>query len=124
MARRPVNAFSLSFLDCMCCGFGAVILFFMIINTGSVRNTDERLRQLTAEARMREDLDIYDRVGGGDGFATGMAWAFLDGRDPQEAVEIGAANGALTMTTPGDTSMMSEAEVLKAVTAKGARVVR
>ena len=76
------------------------------------------------EARMREDLDIYDRVGGGDGFATGMAWAFLDGRDATEAVEIGAAHGALTMTTPGDTSMMSQAEVLRAVTAKGARVVR
>lgn len=76
------------------------------------------------EARMREDLDIYDRVGGGDGFATGMAWAFLDGRDAAEAVEIGAAHGALTMTTPGDTSMMSQAEVLRAVTARGARVVR
>jgi 2-dehydro-3-deoxygluconokinase len=76
------------------------------------------------EARMREDLDIYDRVGGGDGFATGMAWGFLDGRGPQEAVEIGAAHGALTMTTPGDTSMMTKAEVLHAVAAKGARVVR
>jgi 2-dehydro-3-deoxygluconokinase len=76
------------------------------------------------EARMREDLDIYDRVGGGDGFATGMAWSFLDGRGPREAVEIGAAHGALTMTTPGDTSMMTEAEVLRAVTARGARVVR
>ena len=76
------------------------------------------------EARMREDLDVYDRVGGGDGFATGLAWSFLDGRDAQEAVEIGAAHGALTMTTPGDTSMMTRAEVLRAVTAKGARVVR
>jgi len=76
------------------------------------------------EARMREDLDIYDRVGGGDGFATGLTWSFLDGRDAQEAVEIGAAQGALTMTTPGDTSMMTRAEVLKAVTARGARVVR
>ncbi len=76
------------------------------------------------EARMREGLDIYDRVGGGDGFATGMAWAFLDGRDAAEAVEIGAAHGALTMTTPGDTSMMTQAEVLRAVTAKGARVIR
>lgn len=76
------------------------------------------------EARMREDLDIYDRVGGGDGFATGLAWSLLDGRDAQESVEIGAAHGALTMTTPGDTSMMTKAEVLRAVTAKGARVVR
>jgi 2-dehydro-3-deoxygluconokinase len=76
------------------------------------------------EARMREALDIYDRVGGGDGFATGLAWSFLDGRDAGEAVEIGAAHGALTMTTPGDTSMMTRDEVLRAVHAKGARVVR
>lgn len=76
------------------------------------------------ESRMREDLEIYDRVGGGDGFATGMAWSFLDGRSASEAVEIGAAHGALTMSTPGDTSMMTEAEVLRAVAAKGARVVR
>ncbi len=58
------------------------------------------------------------------GTATGMAWGFLDGRDAQEALEIGAAHGALTMTTPGDTSMMTVAEVLRAVTAVGARVVR
>ena len=76
------------------------------------------------EARMREDLEIYDRVGGGDGFATGMIWGFLEGLDPAEAVEIGAAHGALTMSTPGDTSMMTREEVLKAVTAQGARVVR
>jgi 2-dehydro-3-deoxygluconokinase len=76
------------------------------------------------EARLREDLGIYDRVGGGDGFASGMAWAFLDGRGPQEAVEIGAAHGALTMTTPGDTSMVTQAEVLRAVSTRGARVIR
>ena len=76
------------------------------------------------ESRMREDLEIYDRVGGGDGYATGMIWSFLDGKGPGEAVEIGAAHGALTMSTPGDTSMMTKAEVLRAVAAKGARVVR
>ena len=76
------------------------------------------------ESRMRENLEIYDRVGGGDGFASGMIWSFLDGRPAAEAVEIGAAHGALTMSTPGDTSMMSKAEVLKAVSAKGARVER
>jgi 2-dehydro-3-deoxygluconokinase len=53
-----------------------------------------------------------------------MIWSFLDGRSAEEAVEIGAAHGALTMTTPGDTSMVTGAEVLKAVTAQGARVVR
>jgi len=76
------------------------------------------------EARMREDLEIYDRVGGGDGFATGLSWSLLDGKDGAEAVEIGATHGALTMSTPGDTSMMTKAEVLRAVDAKGARVVR
>jgi 2-dehydro-3-deoxygluconokinase len=76
------------------------------------------------ESRLRENLEIYDRVGGGDGFASGMIWSFLDGRPAQEAVEIGAAHGALTMTTPGDTSMMTTAEVLRAVEAQGARVVR
>lgn len=76
------------------------------------------------ESRMREDLEIYDRVGGGDGYATGMIWSFLEGEEPQRVVEVGAAHGALTMSTPGDTSMMSKAEVLRAVDAKGARVVR
>ncbi len=76
------------------------------------------------EARMRENLEIYDRVGGGDGFASGVAYAFLSGKDPQEAVEYGAAHGALAMTTPGDTSMMTVKEVEKAIGAKGARVER
>ncbi|NNE97229.1 MAG: sugar kinase [Acidimicrobiales bacterium] len=76
------------------------------------------------EARMRENLEIYDRVGGGDGFATGMIWSFLQDKSPEEAVEIGATHGALTMSTPGDTSMVTEAEVLRAVGAKSARVVR
>jgi 2-dehydro-3-deoxygluconokinase len=76
------------------------------------------------ESRLRPDLEIYDRVGGGDGFASGMIWALLEGKSPAEAVEIGAAHGALTMTTPGDTSMVTSSEVLRAVTARGARVVR
>jgi 2-dehydro-3-deoxygluconokinase len=76
------------------------------------------------ESRLRRDLEIYDRVGGGDGFASGMIWALLDDRSPAEAVEVGAAHGALTMTTPGDTSMVTAAEVIRAVAAHGARVVR
>jgi len=76
------------------------------------------------ESRLRPDLEIYDRVGGGDGFASGMIWAILEGRSPSEAVEIGAAHGALTMTTPGDTSMVTSSEVMRAVGARGARVVR
>lgn len=75
-------------------------------------------------ARQRENLEIYDRVGGGDGFASGMAFAFLAGKTPAEAVEYGATHGALAMTTPGDTSMVTLAEVERAMGASGARVIR
>jgi 2-dehydro-3-deoxygluconokinase len=75
-------------------------------------------------ARTRENLEIYDRVGGGDGFASGMIYAFLSGKSPHEAVEYGAAHGALAMTTPGDTSMATLKEVEAAIKAKGARVIR
>ncbi len=75
-------------------------------------------------ARQRAALDIYDRVGGGDGFASGMAYAILAGKTPAEAVEYGATHGALAMTTPGDTSMVTLAEVERAVSASGARVIR
>ena len=73
---------------------------------------------------MRENLEIYDRVGGGDGFASGLAYGFLEGKGPQAAVEYGAAHGALAMTTPGDTSMVNVAEVEAAMKGKGARVIR
>jgi 2-dehydro-3-deoxygluconokinase len=76
------------------------------------------------ESRIRPGLEIYDRVGGGDGFASGMIWALLEGRSPAEAVEIGAAHGALTMTTPRDTSTVTSSEVMRAVDAQSARVVR
>jgi 2-dehydro-3-deoxygluconokinase len=74
--------------------------------------------------RFHRDLEIYDRVGGGDGFVSGIIWALMDGRSPSEAVEIGVAHGALTMTTPGDTSMATRDEVLRAVTATDARAQR
>lgn len=75
-------------------------------------------------ARQRGDLEIYDRVGGGDGFASGLVFAFLVGKSPAEAVEYGATHGALAMTTPGDTSMVTLAEVERAMGASGARVIR
>ncbi len=75
-------------------------------------------------ARQRENLEIFDRVGGGDGFASGVAFAFLAGKSPAEAVEYGATHGALAMTTPGDTSMVTLAEVETAMAASGARVAR
>ena len=76
------------------------------------------------ESVKRENLEIYDRVGGGDGFASGLAYGFLEGKGPQAAVEYGAAHGALAMTTPGDTSMVRVAEVEAAMQGKGARVIR
>src|SRR4030043_2126016 len=76
------------------------------------------------EATLREDLEIYDRVGGGDSFASGFIYGFLTTGDPQQSVEYGAAHGALAMTTPGDTSMASLAEVEKLMKGGSARVVR
>jgi len=75
-------------------------------------------------ASPRENLEILDRVGGGDSFASGLIYGFLAGRDPQWAVECGAAHGALAMTTPGDTAMVTLAEVERAMLGASARVSR
>jgi 2-dehydro-3-deoxygluconokinase len=76
------------------------------------------------ESKSRPNLEIMDRVGGGDSFASGLIYGFLKFGDPHKAVEYGAAHGALAMTTPGDTSMASLAEVEKLVGGGGARVER
>jgi 2-dehydro-3-deoxygluconokinase len=76
------------------------------------------------QARVRENLEIYDRVGGGDSFASGLIYGFLFGKDAQWAVECGAAHGALAMTTPGDTTMATMEEVLQAMRAQTARIER
>jgi len=76
------------------------------------------------DAPVRENLEIYDRVGGGDSFASGLIYGFLSDKDPQWSVECGAAHGALAMTTPGDTTMVTLAEVMQAMTSKTARVER
>jgi 2-dehydro-3-deoxygluconokinase len=72
----------------------------------------------------REDLEILDRVGGGDSFASGLIYGFLQFNDAQKAVEYGAAHGALAMTTPGDTSMATLKEVEALVQGASARVQR
>jgi 2-dehydro-3-deoxygluconokinase len=72
----------------------------------------------------RTALEIYDRVGGGDSFASGLIYGLLTGTDLATAVEYGAAHGALAMTTPGDTSMATLDEVRKLVAGGGARVQR
>jgi len=76
------------------------------------------------QACQREDLEILDRIGGGDSFASGLIYGFMQFNDPQKAVEYGAAHGALAMTTPGDTSMASLNEVEALVKGGSARVVR
>jgi 2-dehydro-3-deoxygluconokinase len=76
------------------------------------------------QAPTREDLEVLDRVGGGDSFASGLIFGFLSGKGPQWAVECGAAHGALAMTTPGDTTMATLAEVLQAMKSKTARIER
>jgi 2-dehydro-3-deoxygluconokinase len=75
-------------------------------------------------ATPRPDLEILDRVGGGDSFASGLAYGLLSGQGPARAVEYGAAHGALAMTTPGDTSMVTLAEVEQVMRGAGARVAR
>jgi len=75
-------------------------------------------------SRTRENLEIYDRIGGGDSFASGLIYGFLMNRGPQWAVECGAAHGALAMTTPGDTTMATLSEVEKLMKGGSARVAR
>jgi 2-dehydro-3-deoxygluconokinase len=76
------------------------------------------------ESRHYANCEIMDRVGGGDSFASGLVYGFLTTGDPQKAVDYGAAHGALAMTTPGDTSMVTVKEVEKIMGGGGARVVR
>ncbi len=75
-------------------------------------------------AGTRENLEIFDRIGGGDSFASGLIYGFLTAKGPQYAVECGAAHGALAMTTPGDTTMVTLAEVEKLMKGGSARVKR
>jgi 2-dehydro-3-deoxygluconokinase len=76
------------------------------------------------EAAPRPDLEILDRVGGGDSFASGLIYGYLTNKGPQYAVDCGAAHGALAMTTPGDTSMATLAEVERVMKGGTARVSR
>ncbi|MBN1895302.1 sugar kinase [bacterium] len=76
------------------------------------------------EAQQRRNLEILDRVGGGDSFASGFIYGLMVSADPQKAVDYGAAHGALAMTTPGDTSTATLEEVKKVAGGGSARVVR
>lgn len=72
----------------------------------------------------RPGLEIYDRIGGGDSFCSGLIYGLLTDQDLQWAVECGAAHGALAMTTPGDVSMATLADVERVMKGGGARVAR
>jgi 2-dehydro-3-deoxygluconokinase len=87
---------------------------------GAVCWTDRQLYQ----SRSYPDLEIMDRVGGGDSFASGLIYGLLTELDMATALEYGAAHGALVMTTPGDTSMATVAEVAALVQGGSARVRR
>ena len=76
------------------------------------------------QSRKYDQLEIFDRVGGGDSFASGLIYGFLSGQGVQWAVECGAAHGALAMTTPGDTSMATLKEVTQLMRGLGARIAR
>ena len=76
------------------------------------------------QAVFRENLEILDRVGGGDSFASGLIYGFLMAKGAQWAVDCGAAHGALAMTTPGDTSMITISEIEKVMKGSSARVSR
>jgi len=76
------------------------------------------------EARQFNDLEIEDRVGGGDGFSSGVAYGFLSGLNPQQVVDFGAAHGALLQTTRGDTSQVTLEEVLHVAGGGSARIQR
>jgi 2-dehydro-3-deoxygluconokinase len=87
---------------------------------GAVCYSDGELYQ----APTRENLEILDRVGGGDSFASGLIFGLITGRGPQWAVECGAAHAALAMTTPGDTTMATLSEVERVMRGGTARVAR
>ncbi len=72
----------------------------------------------------QRDIDIFDRVGGGDSFASGLIYGMLAGKGIDWAVRCGVAHGALAMTTPGDTTMATLAEVERAIKGGSARIAR
>lgn len=76
------------------------------------------------DARRYENLEIEDRVGGGDGFSSGVAYGFLNGLSPQDVVNFGAAHGALLQSTRGDTSQLTLEEVTRVMGGGSARIIR
>ena len=82
------------------------------------------MKGITVEGLRFEDLEILDRVGGGDSFVAGVLYGLLAGKDLQYAVDCGVAHGALAMTTPGDSSMASLDEVERLISGAAAGTIR
>jgi 2-dehydro-3-deoxygluconokinase len=76
------------------------------------------------QSRKYTNLEIEDRVGGGDGFCSGFVYGLMHGMSPQECVELGAAHGALLQTTRGDTSMVTMEETMHVMKGGSARIKR
>ena len=76
------------------------------------------------EGRLMAGIEIFDRIGGGDSFVSGLAYGLLSDLDVDTALAFGLAHGALAMTTPGDTSMATLAEVRRLAAGRSARVIR
>ena len=89
-----------------------------------IEGNDKNLKELNLEAKDYKGLEIMDRVGGGDSFASGLIYGLMTTADAETAVNYGAAHGALAMTTPGDTTMASKKEVEAIMGGAGARVQR
>jgi 2-dehydro-3-deoxygluconokinase len=70
------------------------------------------------------DLDVYDRVGGGDGFASGLFYGLLTGQPEEKALRLGWAHGALLTTFPGDTTMATLEQVRALAEGRSARIRR
>jgi len=87
---------------------------------GAIAWMEGRFHQATS----RENVEIFDRVGGGDSFASGLIYGLLSGKDISWALECGAVHGALAMTTPGDTSMVTLQEILQVMQSGTARISR
>lgn len=106
--------------------FKAVATTLRTVKTATVNDWGALLwtKDQFYQAKQRDGLEIYDRVGGGDSFASGLIYGLMEKDDPEEAVNYGAAHGALAMTTPGDTSMATLKDVEKLVAGSGARVDR
>lgn len=92
----------------------------LVNNWSAIMYYDGRFYQ----SRRYENLEIEDRVGGGDGFCSGFVYGFLNGMPPEQCVEMGAAHGALLQTTRGDTSMVTMEELRHVMGGGSARIKR